>query len=173
MIKDLTFNRSRMDSIWDEPAVPPSAPLFRDFEDDGNHAVRASASEPLFLEDNDNAAPRHTEHSERVNDDMDDLFAGFDDIATLTEPLNVDALMQKARARLDAEKRASNASGATKEQSEELEKDRKGSKSKEGKGKDDPDQKSRRVIAKVDDERWDTVSLITFCVFTVASYSVS
>lgn len=164
-----------MDSIWDQPAVPPSAPLFRDFEGDGHHAVRESASEPLFLEDhdNDNAAPRHREHSERVNDDMDDLFAGFDDIATLTQPLNVDALMQKARAKLDAEKRASNAFGVTKEQSEELGKDREGSKSKGGKGKDDLDQKSRRVIAKVDDERWDTVSLITFCVFTVASYSVS
>jgi len=161
-----------MDSIWDEPAVPPSAPLFIS-EDDGHHAVRTSASEPLFLEDNDNPAPRHKDHSGRVNDDMDDLFAGFDDIATHTEPLNVDALMKKARAKLDAEKRASNASGATKEQSEELGKNGEGSKSKEGKGKDDPDQKSRRVIAKVDDERWDTISPMPLRVFTNASYSVS
>ncbi len=171
--KDSPFNRSQMDSIWDGPAVPASAPLSRDLEDDGHHALRTSVSEPLFLEDNDIPAPRHREHSEHDNDDMDDLFAGFDNITPLTEPLNVDALMQKARARLDAEKRASNASGAINEQYEELEKNRGGSKSKEGKGKDDLDQKSRRVIAKVDDERWDTVSPITFRAFTIAPYSVS
>jgi hypothetical protein len=164
-----------MDSLWDEPAVPPSAPLFRDltFEDDGHHATQTGASEPLFLENNDNPAPHHREHSEHANDDMDDLFASFDDITTRTEPLNVDALMHKARARLDAEKRASNASGAINEQPEELERNREGSKSKEGNGKDDLSQKSRRVIAKVDDERWDTVLPITFRVFTIASYSVS
>ena len=137
------------DSIWDEPALSASAPLFQDLGDDG----RTNAPEPLFLEDNDNPAPRQREGPGHVDDDMEDLFAGFDDIAPPTEPLNVDALMQKARARLDAEKRASNASGATKEQSNELEKNREGSKSKDGKGKDDGDQKSRRVIAKVDDER--------------------
>lgn len=159
-----------MDSLWDGPAVPASAPLSRDLEDNGHRVVR---SEPLFLEDDDIPAPRHREHSEHDNDDMDDLFAGFDNITPLTKPLNVDALMQKARARLDAEKRASNASGAINEQAEELEKNRGGSKSKEGKGKDDLDQKSRRVIAKVDDERWDTVSPITFRAFTIDSYPVS
>ena len=161
-----------MDDIWDEPAVPASAPLSRDFEIDGHHAERTSASEPLFLEDNDNPVPGHREHSEHDNDDMDDLFAGFDNIVPLTEPLNVDALMQKARAKLDAEKRASNASGAIWDQSQELEKNREGSKSKDGKGKDDLDQKSRRVIAKVDDERWDAVSPITLRVFIIASHSV-
>ena len=162
-----------MDGIWDELAVPASAPLSRVFENDGRHAERTSASEPLFLEDDDNPAPRHREHPEHDNDEMDDLFEGFDNIVPLTEPLNVDALMQKARAKLDAEKRASNASGATWDQSQELEKNREGSKSKNGKGKDDLDQKSRRVIAKVDDERWDTVSLITLRVFTITSCSVS
>jgi hypothetical protein len=142
-----------MDYIWDEPAVPASAPLFRDLDNDGHRPARTNVSEPLFLEDNDNRAHRHREHPEDANDDMDDLFAAFDDIAPPTEPLNVGALMQKARARLDAEKRASNASGVIKEQSEELERGREGSKSREGKGKDDLDQKSRRVIAKVDDER--------------------
>ena len=158
-----------MDSLWDGPAVPASVPLSRDLENDDHHTVRTTASEPLFLEDN---APRR-EHPEHDNDDMDDLFAGFDNITPLIGPLNVDALMQKARARLDAEKRASNASGAINEQAEELEKNRGGSKSKEGKGKDDLDQKSRRVIAKVDDERWDAVSPITFRAFAIDSYSVS
>ena len=142
-----------MDSIWDGPAVPHSAPLFQDLDDNGHHPAQTNSSEPLFLEDNDNPAPRQRENAEQVDDDMEDLFAGFDDIAPPTQPLNVDALMQKARARLDAEKRASNASGATNEQSDELEKNRENSKSKDGKGKDDGDQKSRRVIAKIDDER--------------------
>ena len=143
-----------MDSIWDEPTMASSAPLFRDSGDDGRPAAPIPAAEPLFLEDTDNPAPRHQKEGPgHVDDDMEDLFAGFDDIAPPTEPLNVDALMQKARARLDAEKRASNASGATKGQSGEPEKDREGPKSKNGTGKDDVDQKSRRVTAKVDDER--------------------
>jgi len=143
-----------MDSIWDGPAVPTSAPLFQDLDDDRHHPTRTTnPAEPLFLEDNDNLAPRRREGPEPVDDDMEDLFADLDDIAPPTEPLNIDRLMQKARDRLDAEKRASNASGATKEQSDELEKNGEGSKSNDGKGKDDGDQKSRRVIAKVDDER--------------------
>jgi len=147
--------------------VAPPATLF------GHRPAQTNASEPLFLEDNDSPAPRHKELPERVNNDIEDLFAEFDDIAPLPGPLNVDALMQTARAKLNAEKSASNASGAIKERSEGLEKNREGSKSKEGKGMDDVDQISRRGIAKVDDERWDTVSPIVFRVFIFASYSVS
>jgi hypothetical protein len=143
-----------MNSIWDEPAVPASAPLSRDLDDgDGHHPARTNASEPLFLEDDDNPAPRRRQGPERVDDDMEDLFADFDDIAPSTQPLNVEVLMQKARARLDAEKRASNASGGTKEQSNELETNGNSSKSKDGKGKDNSEQKQKRVTAKVDDER--------------------
>ena len=151
--KEYQLSPLAMDSIWDEPALPASAPSFRDLGDDGHHPVRRNATEPLFLEDDDHPARPQREGTEQVDDNMEDLFAGFDDIAPPTEPLNVDALMQKARARLDAEKRASNASGATKEQFDELEKNKEGPKSKDGKGKDHGDQKSRRVIAKVDDER--------------------
>ena len=142
-----------MDSIWDGPAVPASAPLFQNLDNDGHRPAPTNASEPLFFEDTGDPVPRPRGDPKRVDDDMEDLFASFDDIAPPTQPLNVDALMQKARAKLDAEKRASNTSTATREQPGEPGKNKEGSKSKDGNGQDNLDQKSRRVIAKVDDER--------------------